>query len=333
MDRGPSPTNLFSRLLSLSAGVLPLFLWPSPDTWTRSGPATEPVSLPEAEVPADSTPISGTLLISSSLSIPKSTHTPQNLCLYIYIIKYYCNNFFFFFTLYKILLKNASGGNNEDFFDSRFFSVKVIPGNIQRPTHLRKPRVLQNPDANSYFSFDIIKKKANHTWDFFFLKLQTLWRKFHPEESFHISTKPRLEIRKYHWNRWEDKNLKLKRSYRYRKLKFLPEKKKLRKWVTKLDLPWLQDEEQSLKIFHCLKAENSLQLNSLLALALRLQQKQRQFSLRVLDLDREKERDINVTASKQRRVWAQRDYSRWICIDLTVLKVESWSEMGHEEWR
>lgn len=225
MDRGPSPTNLFSRLLSLSAGVLPLFLCPSPDTWTRSGPATEPVSLPEAEVPADSTPISGTLLISSSLSIPKSTHTPQNLCLYIYIIKYYCNNFFFFFTLYKILLKNASGGNNEDFFDSRFFSVKVIPGNIQRPTHLRKPRVLQNPDANSYFSFDIIKKLANHTWDFFFLKLQTLWRKFHPEESFHISTKPRLEIRKYHWNRWEDKNLKLKRSYRYRKLKFLPEKK------------------------------------------------------------------------------------------------------------
>ena len=76
-------------------------------------------------------------------------------------------------TLYKILLKN--GGNNEDFFDSRFFSVKVIPGNIQRSTHLRKPRVLQNPDGNSYFYFDIIKKKANHTWDFFFFfKLQTL---------------------------------------------------------------------------------------------------------------------------------------------------------------
>lgn len=84
MDRGPSPTNLFSRLLSLSAGLLPLFLWPSPDTWTRAGPATEPVSLPDAEVPADSTPISGTLLISSSLSIPKTTHTAKSQFIYLY---------------------------------------------------------------------------------------------------------------------------------------------------------------------------------------------------------------------------------------------------------
>lgn len=63
--------HLLSLLLSLSAGLLPLFLWPSRETWTRSGPATEPVSLPEADVPADSPPISGTLRISSSLSIPK----------------------------------------------------------------------------------------------------------------------------------------------------------------------------------------------------------------------------------------------------------------------
>lgn len=60
---------LFSLLLSLSAGLLPLFLCPSPATWTRSGPPTEPVSLPEADAPPDSAPISGTLLISSSLSI------------------------------------------------------------------------------------------------------------------------------------------------------------------------------------------------------------------------------------------------------------------------
>lgn len=66
-----SPTHLFSLLLSLSAGLLPLFLCPSPTTWARSGPANEPVSLPEIDAPADSPPISGTLLISSSLSMPK----------------------------------------------------------------------------------------------------------------------------------------------------------------------------------------------------------------------------------------------------------------------
>ena len=176
--------------------------------------------------------------------------------------------------------------------------MKVIPGNIQRSTHLRKPRVLQNPDGNSYFYFDIIKKKANHTWDFFFFfKLQTLWRKLHPEESFHILTKPRLEIGKYHWNRRENKNLKIKRTYRYRKLKFLPEKIKemsdkvgpslTSRWRAELeDISLLEGREFA-----------AMELVAWSCIAW-LQQKPQQFSLWVLDLAREKERDINVTASK-----------------------------------
>ena len=66
------------------------------------------------------------------ISIPKTTHTPQNLCLYIYIIKY-CNENFL--TLYKILLKNARGGNNEDFLTRRFSQWKWFPGIYRdRPT-------------------------------------------------------------------------------------------------------------------------------------------------------------------------------------------------------
>ena len=57
--------------------------------------------------------------------------------------------------------------------------MKVIPGNIRRSTHLRKPRALKNPDGNSYFSFDIIKKKANHTWGYFFFLSYKLY-----EENF-----------------------------------------------------------------------------------------------------------------------------------------------------
>ena len=221
MDRGPSPTNLLSRLLSLSPGLLPLFLWTSPDTWTRSGPATEPVSLPEADVPADSTPISGTLLISSSLSIPKTTHTPQNLCLYIYIIKY-CNEKIL--TLYKILLKNASGGNNEDFFTRGFSQWKWFPGIYRdRPTWGNLEFYKTQMETPIFLLISSRRKLIIHG-DIFFFKLQTLWRKLHPEESFHISTKPRLEIGKYHWNRRENKNLKIKRSYEVQKVKIFARK-------------------------------------------------------------------------------------------------------------
>ena len=68
-----SKSYLFRRLFSLSAGLLPLFLWlPSPDGWTRSGPTTEPASRPAAGAADTSPPNSGTLRISSSLSIPSN---------------------------------------------------------------------------------------------------------------------------------------------------------------------------------------------------------------------------------------------------------------------
>ena len=141
------------------------------------------------------------------------------------------------------------------------------------------------------------RKLIIHGIFFFFFKLQTLWRKLHPEESFHISTKPRLEIGNYHWNRRENKNLKIKRTYRYRKLKFLPEKIKemsdkvgpslTSRWRAELeDISLLEGREFA-----------AMELVAWSCIAW-LQQKPQQFSLWVLDLAREKERDINVTASK-----------------------------------